>query len=230
MIELKKWDSDFFNLRIGHKTITKPHQEHIENDEFDVIYVFSKNSLDQWNKDLVDIKIVLECDINSSKTTLTDHNPYLFKQFDILTDSYEELEQLAIESGHLSRFKVDKKFGDENFTRLYKKWIENIYNSDDVIIVVKKENSIVGFVSIHHNLENQTATIGLVAVDKKARGLGIGKSLMIHSIKNCLKHSIVTLRVATQQDNTGALKLYESCGFTVIDKTYIYHLWREDAI
>lgn len=68
--------------------------------------------------------------------------------------------------------------------------------------------------------ENETWIYGFT-VDKKLRGLGIGRSALLQTIERERRHyNGVNLEVAL--DNPNALKLYESCGFVIMNKQDYY--------
>ncbi|MBW4082962.1 GNAT family N-acetyltransferase [Paenibacillus sp. S150] len=68
--------------------------------------------------------------------------------------------------------------------------------------------------------DNETWIYGFT-VDKKLRGLGIGRSALLQAIERERRnYNGVNLEVAL--DNPNALKLYESCGFVILNKQDYY--------
>lgn len=68
--------------------------------------------------------------------------------------------------------------------------------------------------------DNETWIYGFT-VDKKLRGLGIGRSALLQTIERERRnYNGVNLEVAL--DNPNALKLYESCGFVILNKQDYY--------
>jgi ribosomal protein S18 acetylase RimI-like enzyme len=68
--------------------------------------------------------------------------------------------------------------------------------------------------------DNETWIYGLT-VDKKLRGLGIGRSALMQTIEREQRnYNGVNLEVAL--DNPNALKLYESCGFVILNQQDYY--------
>lgn len=65
--------------------------------------------------------------------------------------------------------------------------------------------------------------IGLIAVHDKHWGKGIGSSLL-NSISFVYPNNKII--VSTQEQNKGAIALYEKNGFQIDTKKYIYHLWK----
>ncbi|WP_060859713.1 GNAT family N-acetyltransferase [Paenibacillus riograndensis] len=68
--------------------------------------------------------------------------------------------------------------------------------------------------------DNETWIYGFT-VDKKLRGLGIGRSALLQTIEREQRnYNGVNLEVAL--DNPNALRLYESCGFVILNKQDYY--------
>lgn len=138
----------------------------------------------------------------------------------ITTDLYE----LAILSGKFSRYNLDVKFPKKSFRHLYMKWIENsVYTEFATDVLVYKYNSkIIGFLTYKDS--NDISSIGIISVNPKFQGLGIGSKLMSH-YQSLLKPNIKLQTVVTQGCNIKARTLYEKNGYGILDRTYTYHLW-----
>lgn len=225
VVKDKIWDSNFFNLRIGYTEVAGSFPITFKVAPFDLIYVFSKEPISHLEQYLMDVKMLLVLNLDNS-TRFSFTSSFLLKEFNINEDNYQDLEALAIASGGLSRFKRDGKLGFDAFQKLYKKWIENIVSSGDDVLILKDGIKILGFVSINFDYQFKIATIGLFAINEHYRGKGLGKLLMSGAIQTSNKKGMKKLYVATQQINTGAMKLYERSGFETIEKTYVYHLWK----
>ncbi|MFC3745958.1 GNAT family N-acetyltransferase [Paenibacillus sp. GCM10012306] len=71
------------------------------------------------------------------------------------------------------------------------------------------------------NTENNETWIYGFTVDKTLRGLGIGRSALLQTIEREQRnYNGINLEVAL--DNPNALKLYESCGFVILNKQDYY--------
>lgn len=138
----------------------------------------------------------------------------------ITTDLYE----LALLSGEFSRYNLDDKFPHKSFKHLYLKWIENsVYTEFATDVLVYKYNSkVIGFLTYKDN--NDISSIGIISVNPKFQGLGIGSKLISH-YQSLLKPNIKLQTVVTQGCNIKARALYEKNGYNLLDRTYIYHLW-----
>lgn len=81
-----------------------------------------------------------------------------------------------------------------------------------------------GFATL--NRKNETLSeIGLIAVSKTSRGLGVGKKIINESIIKSKKAGFNEIQVVTQLDNIAAVSLYKSTNFKIKKVTNIYHFW-----
>lgn len=228
MVQTLQWDSDFFALKIGrvnihsnefgdlYKRVCAREKSH------DLVYVFANQALVQTpdNVTLVDIKTIYA----KSLSVL----PVVSEEITTYTDCIpnDDLYHLALVSGKHSRYKLDQQLPDGSYERLYKRWIEQSTNGNmaDKVLVHKSGDIIDGMLTIR--IQDNVASIGLIAVDENTQDRGIGTKL-IHAVEHFLlsETSVRYLDVATQWENVGARCFYEKCGFAVESKTYIYHWW-----
>ncbi|MDY0279174.1 MAG: GNAT family N-acetyltransferase [Salinivirgaceae bacterium] len=223
-IERLNWDSEFFGYSIGKLTLVnkeKPDESIMDLlKPYKLIYVFTESSLPpDFPGALVDTKILFE-------KTITENS----KPIDTIVgfDSnylYEELLELAFLSGTYSRFKTDQNFKRNEFSKLYKEWIDKSLANDNICTLIKPVNRHVGgFITV--DLNNQYfAQIGLVAVSDKYQGKGIGSLLLSASEYLAYKKGFSKIKVATQKLNTAAMNLYSKNGYVQSSSTFIYHLW-----
>lgn len=220
IIELE-WDSHFFNLKIG-KLFSNEHdrvdinkiREKVVNEDYDLVYLFSQNKIEAINP--VDLKITYIC-----YTSQELENEDLISEFKGLP---ELLYELAYQAGHKSRFKIDDRIPDNEYKRLYRLWIDNSVNRSfaDYVKVYWEDAKPVGFITAKKDINK--ISIGLIAVDNDNRGKGIGKKLMASIMAIGAKENL-PVEVSTQAANIGACRFYESLGFIVKEKSYIYHFW-----
>lgn len=226
-ISCLQWDSNFFGLRIGKAEIYSVDDiESLQNmelelrNQYDLIYIF--NCINKK----VDFATLVDVKVDYAKTVEA-------KEYNTHVHSYEnnscteQLYRLSLISGQHSRYNIDKKFPEGSYEALYRRWIEQSVCknlADDVLVYI--DNSIeYGMVTYRINKEDNTARIGLVAVDDMIQGKGIGSSL-VSSLENLLnKQGIDKLYVSTQEDNNKACMWYEKNGFSVDSKVEIYHWW-----
>lgn len=230
---LLEWDSDFFDLKIGKiekrfLSDTEFEQNLIfgRREKYDLLYVIDdlrnqigNTVLKNYKLTLVDTKIVFEKRLRFEKDI---EDIYIIKN--VNDDDLQELYYLAIESGHLSRYKIDENLNSK-FEIFYRTWIDNSLNkvlADDVF-VYKINTKIVGFVSLKY--QNKKCTVGLIAVNENYRGHEIGKKLMQKCFFEGSMRSCKTLEVATQLVNVGACRFYEKLGMKIKKSNKIYHSW-----
>lgn len=226
-ISCLQWDSNFFGLRIGKAEIYSV--DDIENlqsmelelrNQHDLIYIFN------YTNKKVDFATLVDVKVDYAKTV----DP---KEYNIHVHSYEnnscteQLYRLSLISGQHSRYNLDKKLPEGSYEALYRRWIEQSVCknlADDVLVYT--DNSIeCGMVTYRINKDDNTARIGLVAVDNVIQGKGIGSSLVSSLESRLNKKGIDKLYVSTQEDNIQACKWYEKNGFSVDSKVEIYHWW-----
>jgi dTDP-4-amino-4,6-dideoxy-D-galactose acyltransferase len=216
MICYLKWDSEFFEKKIGKlednilDSLDTLSQEDIS---YDLIYIFSDKELNLLIKP-IDIKVTY------AKKTQKRYVNENVKEYQNLLYNYDDLVALAYVSGHDSRFLKDPFFGEIAFKKLYKRWIDNaISDTNTTVFVYIENNQLLGFVTCTQHEEY--AVIGLIAVAATAQGKGIGGKL-IEAVENKLEVDTL-LYVSTQKTNSQACDFYERKGFTVNSIKYIYH-------
>jgi dTDP-4-amino-4,6-dideoxy-D-galactose acyltransferase len=193
-----------------------------EGKKYKLIYLISDERLNVQikNLQLVDVKTRLRKKIRTKYLTLDENiAEYTGEQND-------QLKKLALQSGIYSRFKIDQHFTNNEFEKLYLKWIEDSINktiADKVIINKGSKNNCIGFVTL--KFKENFSEIGLIAVDKGSRGEGVGKELLASADYYTRNNGLNKIEVVTQFENQPAMRLYERSGYKIISKKYIYHLW-----
>lgn len=226
-VQRLEWDSEFFGYEVGKIVINNKKDFFLKNwqskiKEFKLVYVFSEEFINLDGFKLVDRKATLSQKIDKN----CHFENTLIESFDINFHDYGALKKLALESGIYSRFFIDENFVNNEYFNLYSKWIDNsvLDKKSFEILIAINSNRIVGFTTINKK-NDQLADIGLVAVAKESRGLGIGKNLINESILRCKNAGFDSIQVITQFDNVTAMNLYKATNFEIVDLTYIYHLW-----
>jgi len=225
MIEKLNWDSEFFGNPVGKLYVETP--ESFDEEAFvkaasayKLVYIFAEIPLNYSRFALpVDVKLTFQKLLKSQipETQLQLFDPDLHK--------YAELQKLAFQSGEYSRFKTDPNFDAKDFYRMYEIWINKSFQSElSVVLVEAADNRLTGFVSLDFK-DAETANIGLIAVDSKVRGKGVGRNLMEQAESAASKAGKKYIRVATQQENALATNFYEKQGYSLADQLFIYHYW-----
>ncbi|WP_266202567.1 GNAT family N-acetyltransferase [Pontibacter kalidii] len=146
-----------------------------------------------------------------------------FEEVEVLTS---ELEDLAIQSGEFSRFKVDPKLNFK-FKEMYRTWMDRSVKkqiADRVIAAKDDTGKEAGFISL--SKIGSVGKIGLIAVDKSCRGKKIGTQLLYQADVFFQNSGVSSCEVVTQLDNFPACSLYEKNGYFKKRVEYIYHYWK----
>ena len=227
-IERLNWDSSFFGYEVGKVEVNNSSFFDLDDfiqktKDFKLIYLFSKQILNSPKIIEVDRKVVL----SQFCTEIKGENNIKLQSFNVEKHRFDELKKLALESGIYSRFYIDKNFKNQEYEKLYTRWIENAVNADsalDIVIAVNNSNSIIGFATL--NKKNELlADIGLVAVSKESRGIGVGKQLMEEVVLRSKQFGFEEIQVVTQMNNIAAMNLYQSTNFNIKEITNISHIW-----
>jgi dTDP-4-amino-4,6-dideoxy-D-galactose acyltransferase len=222
------WDTNFFGFKVGKIVLQNNliDESLLVNNDYKLLYLFSNVALSdelikKYNLFLADEKIDLITPISGLTFNKTP-NENLVE----LTKLDENLLDLAYQSGHYSRFKVDANFKNKEFEKLYAAWIEQsiTHKNAEKVMGFLVNNKIVGFITI--GFKNNASDIGLIAVDEAHRSLKIGRQLLEFVFNYAASKNIDHVTVTTQKQNQGAMKFYLQNGFSINHTTYIYHLWK----
>ena len=137
----------------------------------------------------------------------------------------DELEALALESGHQSRFRIDPQVPPHVYPELYRTWIRRSVRREiaQVVLLSRDAEVVTGMVTL--DLKGTRADVGLMAVHGAYRQKGVGLRLMEAAEAWSHHRGAETLDVVTQGANTGACALYEASGCLVVQEEAVYHLW-----
>ena len=232
-IEALTWDSDFFGFRIGRCLLNdKDKWEQEKLTQWDLVYFFvdpdqycAIHRLKELKAALVDQKVTFKMDISGlSVGTFSLTGIYYYSKDSKLQDVIN----IGIQSGIYSRFSLDINIPKNKFEELYTIWMRRSIDREiarEVFIYKNDEEEIGGVITLGN--KNDRSDIGIIAVDEKFRGHGVGKKLVKAGIKNSLEAGYKILQVVTQKNNKSACKFYEQCGFTVEQVVNVYHYWNK---
>lgn len=227
MIEnFKKWDSDFFQLKIGECIIESKGPEFCDSFDYDLIYYISSSEFEVnpvgYEHCLSEVQNIFEKEILPAQS----YSSKIFHLHQLDKYDLSTLYELAFESGKYSRFKLDQRFTQKNFHDLYEKWIDNSINGDiaDLFLIYKDDSGIRGLITCC--IKNDRAIIGLLAVNKNMQGKGIGGKL-VNYLQSCLfEKDIHKIIVKTQLQNYDAINFYMKNDFKLVSLKYIKHYWK----
>ena len=229
LISYRKWDSDFFERKVGvvendGELTGKELYEYLAISDYEIVYIFSSKALDVDYLDLVERKLTFSKDVSQ----VSNQNSSFIKTIDSDSEMNDSLLDLVYLSGHLSRFKLDKRFPSGSFKKMYRLWIEKSMSREMAIEVLGYyiKNELVGFVTIGSNGSLGIATIGLVSVSPDHSGKGIGKSLMLAAERVAYSLGYKVMNVVTQGANIPAVNLYRSVGYRLEKETFLYHYFK----
>lgn len=226
------WDSDFFQCRVGRLAVG-PDQEisTIEFDDFDFVYLIVEKELSPIKKRYFEnIAFLADEKLTYEKETINPDSP----DANILSwppqrELVGDLLDVAVQSGEYSRFKVDPHIPNEKFIELYEVWITNSVKRiiAEEVYYFSINDHIGGVITL--SIKNNKADIGILSVNRTFRGQGIATKLVIAAEYWAEKvKGKKSIQVVTQAANDIACRFYETCGFRVHKREYVFHWWRKD--
>ncbi len=232
--EILSWDSKFFGYTVArildvipfikmNQILTNMRSENVK-----LAYWFIKSTTianrvaEQNNGVLVDEKITFIKDLSDKDIVVRNMhiNSYKKRRID------KKLLSLVIDSGKYSRFRKDRRFTHNEFKRLYTEWIQKSIlrkKAFDVLIYSDVEESMKGFITLEK--KEHTGIIGLIAVNNKYRGKGVGKALVRGALSRFQLMKLTKAEVVTQKRNISAVQFYLKLGFGILRVQNVYHFW-----
>jgi ribosomal protein S18 acetylase RimI-like enzyme len=139
-------------------------------------------------------------------------------------DDLPALEALARVSFHDTRFFFDRRFDRAAAAELYAIWLrQSCAGQADAVSVAADAAGPCGFLTCL--LKGGVGQIGLVAVDGRARGRGVGAALLGAGLRWFADHGADRVEVVTQGRNIAAQRLYQRAGFLSEALQLWYHRW-----
>jgi dTDP-4-amino-4,6-dideoxy-D-galactose acyltransferase len=122
---------------------------------------------------------------------------------------------------------LDKNFKNENFKKLYRKWVDNSISKEiaEDVLIYKENKQIMGFVT--YKINESFGTIGLIAVSAAHQGKGIGNKLLSFVENRIFSNGITKLVIPTQLSNNTACNFYKKQNYTIQQKLFIKHYWKK---
>jgi dTDP-4-amino-4,6-dideoxy-D-galactose acyltransferase len=137
-----------------------------------------------------------------------------------------QLEAIAADSYHDTRFYADRCFPPERCDEFYRTWIKRSCDGyADAVLVADLGGEPVGYISCHLDDAAGIGQIGLVGVSPRAQGDGIGGLLVARALQWFAAHSPGRVLVVTQGRNYAAQRLYQRNQFRTCEVQLWYHKW-----
>jgi len=233
-IEPLEWDSRFFGYPVARIIFDQEGSDKldiifkkIESEKFRVTYLFVPPKEKELNNQIAR----KGCILVDQKVTFAKKPEKHNRSSNIIIEYQgaeinEKLNELVLQAGLYSRFRLDENFANKEYERLYIEWLyKSIKKAIAVkILVAKNESDIIGITTL--GKKELQADIGLVAVDKNYWGLGVGCDLINSADTIAFELGLDQIKVVTQLENKRACKLYEKCHFQIEKITNIYHYWQ----
>ena len=120
--------------------------------------------------------------------------------------------------------RYEKKYADDILD-----YAAYINNSEKIVFLAYVGDQIAGQIVLRKNW-NQYAYIEDIAVEIKFRKMGVGKNMIFEAKRWAREKKLKGIMLETQNNNVGACKFYERCGFQLggFDK-YLYKGLQEDT-
>jgi dTDP-4-amino-4,6-dideoxy-D-galactose acyltransferase len=235
-IELLAWDSEFLGFGVArllsHNITATALKQQIANAQqagAQLLYLvlspddyISNAAAIKVGAALVDRKVTFTMPVEAELAQLGIPN-----NIHSATTPTAQLESLAFQSGEYSRFRLDNRFVSGTYERLYRQWLHNslarTLAREVLVYQPAPAASELGLLTL--GIKQGRADIGLLAVDRSARGQGVGTALVQAAQRVTATWGLTALQVVTQQNNQPACAFYQRCGFVVQTIEHVYHLW-----
>jgi len=199
-----KSEFDFFGIKIDSK---------------DYIAIYSFQHAGFY---LVDCLVTYEFDSTKTPAPNGDFDIAFAEQ--ITQIDINKLADIAANVFKIDRFHSDPNLSKTSADEYYRNWVINSFNGySDGAILPMIDNKIVGFMTYKiNNVDDQTSTLVLNAVDSEYMGQGIYHNMMKKGTLDLLKQS-KKIRVGTQVDNIPAQRTWQRLGYKLVEVKYIFH-------
>ncbi len=111
--------------------------------------------------------------------------------------------------------------------RRFKHWIKA---KNRVFVVATNEQGLLGYALVFLHKGTRLARLYSIAVAQAARGLGVGKALLLNAEDLAVDAHRLYMRLEVAVNNRDAISLYEKLGYTVFDTIEDYYEDHRDAL
>jgi dTDP-4-amino-4,6-dideoxy-D-galactose acyltransferase len=231
MIQLLSWDSACFGYKIG-ELIAQSNDilsslKQAKEEGYSLVYARVNPSDEEKNQILISNKANLVDERITFTKVISQVYPTENQQVEIYKNDFitDELLELTLESGLYSRFKLDEKFQNQEFEKLYTAWITNSVKKEIAkqVFIQQNQHKIIGLLTLAN--KNNYSEIGILAVNPEFRRLSLGRNLVLSAIRESKLWGFEKIQVNTQKANQGACRFYQKMGFEILTIENVYHYW-----
>ncbi len=238
LCEFLPWDTEFFCQRIGRAVVHRLDADTLEAilewckvHAINCLYFLADSDhaqtvqlLGDSGFRLVDIRVVLEREVDALGC---ESRQFLLNTVRLRRSTENDialLQEVARTSYTDSRFYYDSGFSAEQCEAFYKTWIKKSCEGyADIVLVIESDSRPIGYVTCHLMSKEHRGQIGLVGLAPEARGRGLARLLLAHSIDWFAQQRAEFVSVVTQGRNVAAQRLYQHCGFLTRSVGLWYH-------
>jgi len=238
LCEKLAWDTDFWGFRVARVIgdMLTPERVHeidrwCQDKHITCLYFLARadddatiRAAESAGYHRVDTRVTLDWQpgpIRPTRPSRTAIRPHCRDDVDVLA-------RISGESHHDTRFWNDPGFPRAGCRALYESWIRNsCHGWAQIVLVAESGGQPAGYVTCHLTTARAgpVGSIGLIAVDESARGVGLGEALVSAAQGWLAGHGATYVTVVTQGANQAALALYRRRGFQVESTCLWYHRW-----
>lgn len=237
-----EWDSQFFERRIGTVTHQRLSADVMPDmlawaaqEQIDCLYFLADADCATTSElaaaygfQMQDIRVTYERAL-AATANVSPQLPQGVQARFAQPEDLAALQAIAETSHTDTRFFFDRRFPRAAVTALYRTWIsKSCMGYADAVLVLERDGQAQGYISCHLQGERR-GQIGLVGVDARARGQGLGQSLVRAALAWFAAQGAASVSVVTQGRNIAAQRLYQRAGFVTQSLHIWYHKWFEQA-
>ncbi len=237
-LRVLEWDTAFFGRRIAVLSAPPLDEDDLAQSireaktlGVECVYALSEvedqagiQALSRAGARLVDVRITFERGLVDLGANLTHQAIRAAEPRDLA-----ELRALAAASHESSRFYADQRFPRVLCHELFATWIEKSCSGWAQVVRVAVVDGAVRGYATGHVRENGRGEIGLVAVDPRSQGRGLGRSLVQSTLGALRDLGLSNATVVTQGRNIGAQRLYQADEFRTQRVQTWHHLWIDEV-
>jgi GNAT superfamily N-acetyltransferase len=236
-----QWDSEFFGIRIAQINSTSLSPELMQEiyqwcdknaieclyflgtaDNPESIRIAENNAFH-----LVEVRLTIERDLRGYQPPAS--RPPGMEEIIVRPAQDADLpalQRISRNSYFNSRFYFDDRFPEEACQQYYETWIKKSYESGaDQVLVAEIKGEVLGYTTLHLNLEKAEGQVGLIAVAEDARKHGVGYVIGDDLITWFAQRGAERIIAVTQGRNIPTQRLSQRQGFLTKSCHLYYHKW-----